>query len=56
MVFKVEDSEFRLDFEEDITGIASKGIEVDITVAEINRITATGVGNILLSGPKTRWN
>jgi len=52
MVFNVEDSEFRLDFEEDITGIASKGIEVDITVAEINRITSTGVGNILLSGPK----
>jgi len=52
MVLKVEDSEFHLDFEEDITGIASKGIEVDITVAEINRMTATSVGNILLSGPK----
>ncbi len=52
MVLEIEDFELRLNFEEDVTGIASSGIEVDITVAEINRITSSGVGNILLSGPK----
>ena len=59
MVFKVEDSEFRLDFDENVSVTASKRIEVDITVAEINRITSTGVANFLtgwanflLSGPK----
>ena len=41
-----------MDFEDDITGIASKGIEIDITVAEISRIASTGVGNFLLRGPK----
>lgn len=52
MVLTVEDAEFRLNFEADITGIASKGIEVDVTIAEISHITSTSVGHILLSGPK----
>ena len=57
MVFKVEDSEFRLDFEENVIVTRSKGIEVDITIAEFNSITSTGgtlfdVGTLFLSGPK----
>ncbi len=52
MILKVVDSELRLNFEENVTGIASSGIEVDITVAEFNGITSTGVGTLFLSGPK----
>ncbi len=59
MILIVENSELRLDFDENVSVTASKRIEVDITVAEINRITSTGVANFLtgwanflLSGPK----
>ena len=57
MVLEIEDFELRLNFEEDVTGIASSGIEVDITIAEFNSITSTegtffDVGTLFLSGPK----
>ncbi len=52
MVLEIEDFELRLNFEEDVTVIASSGIEVDITIAEFNSITSTGVGTLFLSGPK----
>ncbi len=59
MILTVENSELRLDFDENVSVTALKRIEVDITVAEINRITSTGVtkfltgwAKFLLSGPK----
>jgi hypothetical protein len=52
MVLEIKDFELRLNFEEDVTGTASNGIEVDITVPEFYSITSTGVGTLFLSGPK----
>ncbi len=52
MILTVENSELRLDFDENVSVTASKRIEVDITVAEINRITSTGVANFLTGGAK----